>query len=92
MEWFESWFDTPYYHLLYQDRNDREAQLFIDRLLGYLQVSGDMRMLDVACGKGRHAIYMNRQGFNVTGIDLSEQNMPVPNNLRMSVCGFLSAI
>lgn len=75
MEWFKSWFDTPYYHLLYRDRNDEEAQHFIDRLLDHIEVSKESRVLDVACGKGRHAIYMNQKGFNVTGIDLSEQSI-----------------
>jgi len=75
MEWFKSWFDTPYYHLLYHNRNDEEAQGFIDRLLEYLNVSKEARVLDVACGKGRHAIYMNEKGFNVTGIDLSEHSI-----------------
>lgn len=28
-------------------------------------------MLDIACGRGRHAIYLNKKGFEVTGIDLS---------------------
>lgn len=75
MEWFKSWFDTPYYHLLYRNRNDEEAREFIDRLLGYLHVTKSARVLDVACGKGRHAIYMNQKGFNVTGIDLSESSI-----------------
>ncbi len=26
MQWFESWFDSPYYHILYQHRDDKEAQ------------------------------------------------------------------
>ena len=31
-KWFESWFDTPYYHLLYQHRDDKEAHKFIKNL------------------------------------------------------------
>ena len=33
--WFASWFDTPYYHLLYKERNEKEAQLFINNLVHY---------------------------------------------------------
>ena len=31
--------------------------------------------MDLACGKGRHSIYLNTLGYNVTGIDLSEQSI-----------------
>ncbi len=79
MEWFESWFDTPFYHMLYSDRNDSEAQRFMDRLANYLEVSDNMSVLDVACGRGRHAIYLNEKGYNVTGIDLSEESISVAN-------------
>ncbi|HAI80694.1 MAG TPA: SAM-dependent methyltransferase, partial [Chryseobacterium sp.] len=29
MAWFETWFNTPYYHILYKDRNFEEAENFI---------------------------------------------------------------
>ncbi len=32
-------------------------------------------MLDVACGRGRHALYLHKKGFNVTGFDLSEASI-----------------
>ncbi len=70
-EWFENWFDTPFYHQLYKDRNDVEAQNFIDNLFLELSIPSDAKVLDIACGKGRHSIYMERKGFEVTGIDLS---------------------
>ena len=35
-KWFSSWFDTPFYHILYKDRNDVEAQAFMDTLTNYL--------------------------------------------------------
>ncbi|MDX5326009.1 MAG: methyltransferase domain-containing protein [Bacteroidota bacterium] len=73
--WYRSWFDTPYYHMLYQHRDHREARIFIDTLFGFLQPPKDARILDLACGRGRHAIQMNEKGFDVTGYDLSEQNI-----------------
>ena len=36
--WFESWFDTKYYHILYKERNDEEAQLLMDNLTHYLNL------------------------------------------------------
>ncbi|TRW24351.1 class I SAM-dependent methyltransferase [Flavobacterium zepuense] len=73
--WFASWFDTPYYHILYKDRDYEEAQLFMDNLTNYLNLSEDAKILDLACGKGRHSIYLNQLGYDVTGADLSENSI-----------------
>lgn len=73
--WFASWFDTTYYHILYKDRNYREAQLFMDNLTQYLNLPSQASVLDLACGKGRHAIYLNQLGYNVVGADLSENSI-----------------
>ena len=73
--WFASWFDSPYYHILYKERNYREAQLFMDNLTHYLNLPEKAKVLDLACGKGRHSIYLNQLGFNVVGADLSENSI-----------------
>jgi SAM-dependent methyltransferase len=73
--WFKDWFNSPYYHLLYANRDDQEASDFIDGLLGYLQPVPGCRMLDVACGRGRHARRLSAKGFDVTGIDLSPDSI-----------------
>ena len=74
-EWFGEWFDSPYYHVLYKHRDEKEAKAFIDRLIHYFQFTADDKIQDLACGKGRHAIYLNKKGFNVVGLDLSPQNI-----------------
>ncbi len=73
--WFESWFDTPYYHQLYKNRDDAEAQYFLDNLMDKLQPSKKSKLLDLACGKGRHSIYLASKGYNVVGVDLSAQSI-----------------
>ncbi|AWM14495.1 class I SAM-dependent methyltransferase [Flavobacterium sp. NRK F10] len=73
--WFASWFDTPYYHILYKDRDYNEAQHFMDNLTQYLNLPENAKILDLACGKGRHSIYLNSLGYDVTGIDLSENSI-----------------
>ena len=73
--WFASWFDTPYYHILYKDRDNTEAQLFMDNITQYLNLPEDAKILDLACGKGRHSIYLNQLGYDVTGADLSENSI-----------------
>jgi SAM-dependent methyltransferase len=75
--WFASWFDTPYYHILYKDRNYREAQIFMDNLTHYLNLPEKAKVLDLACGKGRHSIYLNQLGFDVIGADLSENSIAI---------------
>lgn len=71
VDWFEHWFDTPYYHMLYFDRDLEEAAAFMDRLLDFLKPGKESTVLDVACGKGRHALHLAEKGFDVTGFDLS---------------------
>jgi cyclopropane fatty-acyl-phospholipid synthase-like methyltransferase len=75
--WFASWFDSPYYHILYKERNFREAQLFMDNLTHYLNMDEGSKVLDLACGKGRHSIYLNQLGYNVLGVDLSENSIDI---------------
>jgi SAM-dependent methyltransferase len=77
--WYASWFDTPYYHILYKDRNYREAQIFMDNLTHYLNLPEKAKVLDLACGKGRHSIYLNQLGYDVIGADLSENSITEAN-------------
>lgn len=74
-KWYENWFNSPYYHILYHQRNDEEAEFFLTNLLKFLQPQPDDNLLDIACGRGRHSIFLNKQGYNVTGIDLSYSNI-----------------
>lgn len=73
--WYASWFDTPYYHILYKDRDYAEAQSFMDNLTNYLNLPENGKILDLACGKGRHSVYLNKLGYDVTGVDLSEHSI-----------------
>lgn len=73
--WFETWFNSPYYHLLYQHRDEAEAQHFINRLTDYLKPTENAKILDLACGKGRHARYIAQLGYQVTGADLASKSI-----------------
>ena len=74
-DWFETWFNSPYYHLLYKNRDHKEAERFLDRLIDFLNPTPGSRILDVACGKGRHSFYLNKKGYDVTGFDLSQESI-----------------
>lgn len=74
-EWFAEWFDTPYYHMLYRHRDEEEATQFIARLLDYLKLPQGSKVLDLACGKGRHSRTLHQLGMDVVGLDLSNQSI-----------------
>ena len=69
--WFRNWFDSEYYHKLYNKRDEAEADFFITNLCSYLKLDDTARIWDLACGKGRHTIAFGKKGYHVTGTDLS---------------------
>lgn len=74
-DWFADWFDTSYYHTLYKNRDTTEAESFIRRLIQHLPLKEGDRVLDLACGKGRHAVTLSECGFDVLGVDLSPNSI-----------------
>lgn len=76
-DWFLDWFDTEWYHKLYKHRDDKEAKRFMDNLIDYLPTQNNQKILDLACGKGRHAYYLAQKGFDVVGVDLSKESIDV---------------
>ena len=90
MSWFAHWFDSQYYYTLYKNRDEKEAQVFIDNLIDYLQIPKGSKLIDIACGKGRHAKYFNKKGMDVVGVDLSQNSIHTAKkdenkNLQFSV-------
>lgn len=73
--WYREWFNSPFYHKLYFDRDEMEAKAFIRKLINHLQPPPACRMLDVACGKGRHSKILASMGYAVTGIDISSDSI-----------------
>ena len=70
------WFDSDYYHVLYKHRDYNEARNFINNIVEYLDLKKGSKILDLACGIGRHSIYLEKIGFKVVGTDKS------PNNIK----------
>lgn len=71
----KNWFNTKYYHILYKDRNEQEAQRFILNLLKKLNPNKSDVFIDVACGNGRHSLFISSLGYQVFGIDLANKNI-----------------
>ena len=73
--WYAEWFNSPFYHILYKDRDHIEAHDFMNHLTAFLELPKNANILDLACGKGRHSIYLNQLGYRVVGADLSASSI-----------------
>ena len=87
-EWFEDWFNSRYYHLLYQNRSQNEANFFIENLVEKLALNEKSNVLDLGCGKGRHAFKLSGIFKNVDGIDLSENNINLAKQIKKQNLNF----
>ena len=74
-DWYKEWFNSPFYHKLYFDRDEKEAQGFIERVIHHLDPPSGAVMLDVACGKGRLSKFLSEHGYDVSGIDISFESI-----------------
>jgi len=73
IDWFADWFNSKYYHILYQNRDEKEAENFIQNLSQFFKKED--KIIDIACGAGRHTLFLSKLGYHTTGIDLSEESI-----------------
>jgi ubiquinone/menaquinone biosynthesis C-methylase UbiE len=73
-QWYESLFEN------YAHKYDKEC--FVQGTIGECdfieqEITQDrsLKILDVGCGTGRHAIELTKRGYSVTGVDLSENQI-----------------
>ncbi|MFZ1687827.1 MAG: methyltransferase domain-containing protein [Flavobacteriales bacterium] len=69
--WFKEWFGTPYYALLYGNRDEQEAKAQVDGALALTGLKPGDHVLDMACGRGRHVRWFTERGMRVTGFDVN---------------------
>jgi 2-polyprenyl-3-methyl-5-hydroxy-6-metoxy-1,4-benzoquinol methylase len=73
-QWYESFFEN--YAQKYDLENFTQGTVgecdFIEKELAF---DKSLKILDVGCGTGRHAIELSKRGYHVTGIDLSEAQL-----------------
>tara|TARA_Y100001954_G_C15809993_1_gene604662 strand:- start:2589 stop:3341 length:753 start_codon:yes stop_codon:yes gene_type:complete len=82
--WFEVWFDTNEYHVLYGHRDEKEANIFIEALIQNLQLT-PCKVLDTCCGSGRHVFSWANHGFDAHGFDLSQNSISKANARGKSI-------
>ena len=64
-DWWRTWFG-PGYLALYDDTLGERTPIEVDRLEALLRLRPPLRILDLPCGQGRHAIELARRGYDVT--------------------------
>lgn len=69
--WYKEWFGEEYL-TVYEHRDEQDAKDLVNLILTHIPVSASTRILDVACGAGRHAGYFAGITPHVFGIDLSK--------------------
>lgn len=73
-QWYEELFDgyaKTYDNEVFVQGTNGECD-FIEKELDYNKL---LKIIDVGCGTGRHAIELTKRGYRVTGIDLSESQI-----------------
>lgn len=73
--WYEAWFDRDEYEVVYGHRDEKEAARLIRVIETTLALGPGARILDIGCGRGRHAIQLAERGYDVTGLDLSPRSI-----------------
>lgn len=76
-EWFEEWFASEEYLSVYKHRDDADALALANLIFKTLEGQNISPALDLACGAGRHSIIFAEKGYDVTGVDLSDNLLAI---------------
>lgn len=68
-EWFEEWFGETYLEM-YPHRDEKDAAAVVELISNVVKLKSG-RVLDLACGQGRHANVLRNHARHVVGLDLS---------------------
>jgi len=71
MDWWEKYFDDNYLKLYSYTENSAPTE--VEGVLRMLNIRPPAKILDLCCGFGRHSLVLAHNGFEVTGLDLSER-------------------
>ena len=75
MGWFYRWFGSPWYAMLYKHRDEEDAAGLVASVIAKGGLRPGDKLLDLACGRGRHAAVFAKAGLDVTGVDISVQSI-----------------
>ena len=74
-DWYATAFDGMSAEMAWTERTESE----IDRALTMLRPEGGERILDLACGTGRHSLELVRRGFSVVGVEIGGELVEIAN-------------
>ncbi|WP_019616975.1 class I SAM-dependent DNA methyltransferase [Psychromonas ossibalaenae] len=79
---------AQYYDLLYSEKNYEGEVSYIEELIRSYSTKSSS-ILDLGCGTGKHAQLLCDKGFNVHGVDLSQEMLAVAEQRRQGREGAL---
>jgi SAM-dependent methyltransferase len=68
-----------YYDLLYRDKDYSGEAEFIDRLI-QTYASNTQNILELGCGTGGHAVFLAQKGYQIHGVDFSQEMLKEATN------------
>ncbi len=76
-DWFKDWFESDFYQKVYNHRDNEDEKLICDLIINSIELQKGSKILDAACGSGRHYLKFLEYGFNVYGFDLSKNLLSI---------------
>ena len=73
--WYDGFFDDDWLTLIDQRSTPERNTAEVDFVVDALELRGGERVLDLACGIGRHSVELAHRGMRVTGLDLSAPSL-----------------
>jgi SAM-dependent methyltransferase len=73
--WYDGFFESEWLDFLAHERDGERTTAEVDFVVEQLGLEPGARVLDLACGHGRHSLELARRGFRVTGVDLSPRSL-----------------
>jgi SAM-dependent methyltransferase len=72
--WYETFFDEHALDVWQNSLTEEQTAAEVDYLDAILALDDGDRVLDLACGNGRHAVALAARGHRMTGIDIAAEN------------------
>ena len=70
---------AKYYDLLYSDKDYHKETIYIENLLSKNSTSKINTVLNLGCGTGKHDLLLAEQGYEIVGVDLSQDMISEAN-------------
>jgi len=80
---------SKYYNLFYKDKNYQEEYNYIRDLIKKHGNTGNKNILDIGCGTGKHLSLFKKDGYTVSGVDLSENMISEAKKYLQQEEGFI---